>query len=67
MKPILDNLEVVKQPFFAIFGTLNFVNLVSFSLQEMQNFTKIKNWASRCVEMADFETLESPKLISREI
>ena len=33
VKSILDNLEVLKLPFFAIFVPLNFVNLVNFSLQ----------------------------------
>ena len=34
VKSILENLEVVKVPFFAILGALNFVDLVNFSLQK---------------------------------
>ena len=48
-------------------GTLNFVNLVNFSLQKVQNFKKPKCRAFKCVKIADFETLNLPTLISRKI
>ena len=44
-------------------------NLVNFSLQKVQKIIKttIQIWASQFVEMADFETLDLPVLISRKI
>ena len=50
VKPIIEKLEVVKLPFFAIFGALNFVDVGNFSLQKMQKFIKIKVRASECVK-----------------
>ena len=52
---------------FAILGALKIVDLVNFSLQRMQKFTKNQNSQSlQMCEMADFALLESPKLISRK-
>ena len=42
VKSILKDVEVVKLPFFAILGVLNFVDLVDFSLQKVKQFLKIK-------------------------
>ena len=58
VKPTLKNLENLKLPFFAILRALNFVILVNFSLQKVQ---KLKIKASKCVKLADFALLESPK------
>ena len=53
---------------FAIFGALNFVDLVNFSLLRVQKFIKSKKLrASKYVKMADFETLKLPTLISRKM
>ena len=49
---------------FAIIGALNYVD---FALQKVQKFTKSKFRAFKCVKMADFALLISPKLISRKI
>ena len=42
-------------------------DLMNFSLQEVQKFMKIEIQISKCVKMAYFGLLESPKLISRKI
>ena len=42
VKSILENLEVLYLLLFAILGTLNFVNLVNFTLQNMQKCIEIK-------------------------
>ena len=42
VKSIFENQELVKLPFFANFGDLNFVNLVNISLKKEQRFIKIK-------------------------
>ena len=47
----------------AIFLALNFVNLVNFSLQKVHKFIKIKGRSFKYVKMADFELLQSAKLI----
>ena len=61
-----------KTAIFAIFGPLNFVNLVIFSRQKVQKLIKDQNSQPRakCAKMAkmtDFALLDSPKLISRKI
>ena len=38
----------VKTPVFAIFGALNFINLVNFSLQKVQKCIKIQISPSKC-------------------
>ena len=53
-----------KTAIFAILGALNFVDLVHFSFEKVQKFTKKKKksksfGASKCVKMADFVHLES--------
>ena len=54
--------------FFAVFGPLNFVNLLKYSLQKVQKFIKNQNpEALNVSKLADFETLNSPTLISRKI
>ena len=67
VKSILENLEVDKLLFFAILEALNFANLVFFSLQKVQNSLELIFRASKCVKMADFDTLDEPTLISRKI
>ena len=42
VKSILQNLDARKLPFFAILKSLNFVQLMDFSLQKVQKFIKIK-------------------------
>ena len=49
---------------YSILGALNFVNLAIFSLQKVQEFIKSKFRASKCVKMADFALLVSPKLVN---
>ena len=57
-----------KIAFFAILVTLDFVDMVNFSLQKVQKFIKKSTFrAFKCFKMADFALLESPKLISRKI
>ena len=51
----------------ATLETLNFVNLVNFSLQKVQKFIEIKIIASECVKMAEFALLCSKNLFSRKI
>ena len=43
VKSILENLREPKTFFFALFGALNFANLVNFSLLKVQKFIKIKS------------------------
>ena len=57
----------LKSAIFAILGALNFVYLVKVCLEKCKNSYKSKARASKCVEMADFETLYLPILISRKI
>ena len=52
---------------FAILGARNFVDLVNFAFQKGQKFTKSRFRAPKCVKLADFALLTSPKLISRKI
>jgi len=69
VKSIFENVEVLKLPFLAISGALNFVNLVNISLQKVQKYIRIhilKSKASKCVKMGDFPLLESPKSSSRK-
>ena len=42
VKSFLENLEVLRLPFFVILGPLNFVDLVNLSLQKVQKLIKIK-------------------------
>ena len=61
VKSILENLEVLKLPLFAI--------LLIWSISAFNNCKhtkKSKFRASKCVKMADFVLLEPPKLISRK-
>ena len=60
VKSTLENEEVLKLPFFTIFGALNFVNFVEFSLQKVHKFMKNKHsepLKSECVKMADLALL----------
>ena len=62
--------EILKLPLFAILGALNFVDVINFRLekvQKVQKMHKYQNSASKCVKMADFESLDSSTLISRKI
>ena len=36
MKSILENVEVVNLPYFAVLGALNFVDLVNSTVQKVQ-------------------------------
>ena len=57
-----------KTAIFATCKALNFVNLMNFSLQKMKKIhEKSKFSASKYAKMANFETLDSPTLISRKI
>ena len=56
-----------KTVFFAIIKALNFLILVIFSPQEVQNSWKSKFRVSQCVKTAGFETQDVPILISRKI
>ena len=56
-----------KTVFLAILRALNFLILVIFSLQEVQNSWKSKFRVSQCVKTAGFETQDVPILISRKI
>ena len=40
VKSTLENVKGLKIPIFAILGALNYINLVIFSLYELQNFIK---------------------------
>ena len=54
-------------PFLPFLTALNFVNLVDFSLQKVQEFIKINVRGSKCVKIADCALLESLELILRKI
>ena len=66
MKSILESLEVLKTAVFAVLEALNSVNLVNFSLKKCKNSCKSKFRASKCVQIADFALVESPKMVSRK-
>ena len=51
----------------AILEGLNFVKLVNFSLQKVYDFIKAEFRSSKCVKMADFAPLDSPKVILSKI
>ena len=59
--------RIAKTAIFAILRAVNLVQMVNFSLQKVQKFIKIKFQSVKCVKMADFALLESPKLISRKM
>ena len=60
--------RTAKNAILGHFRICEFVDLVYFRLQIVQKFMKKSNFrASKCVKMADFALLESPKLISRKI
>ena len=52
---------------FAILGALNSVDLIISAYKKCKNSSKSKFRASKCVKMADFALLESPKLTSRKV
>ena len=53
---------------FAIFRSLNFADLVNFSLpKRTKNHKKLKFRVPNCVKMVDFDILDLSTLISREI
>ena len=56
-----------KNDVFAIFGALDFVNLVILAFKKSKNTQKTKFKASERVEMSIFETADSPTLIPRKI
>ena len=56
-----------KTAVLAILGALKMIILLYFNLQKVPKFIKRQFRASKCVKMADFALLPSPKLISRKI
>ena len=56
MKSNLEcSVEIVKLPFFAILGALNFVDLVDFSLQKSAKIQEIQN--SEHINLLKWQTL----------
>ena len=66
VKPVLENVEFLKNAIFTTLGALNFVNSVNFSVQWAQKVINIIIQSLQFFKMADFALLESPKLISRK-
>ena len=54
VKSSFENLEVVKLPFFAFLGALNFHHLLNFSLQKVQKFIQMKFRASKYWQILHF-------------
>ena len=53
VKSVLENVEVLKLPFFAILGALNFVILKNFSFEKVQKYKKLIFRASKCEKIID--------------
>ena len=66
VKTTFANVDVLNLLFLP-FGALNFFIWWISAFKKCKNSCKSKFGASKCVKTADFELLESPKLISRKI
>ena len=62
VKSVLEDLEVVKLPFFAIFGALIFVNLVDFRHRKVQKYIEIQIQSLQNCENARFCTSRISKI-----
>ena len=62
VKSILENLEVLKMPIFAILGALNFVDLLNCSIQKVQKCIKIKIQSLWMCQNGRFCTSRIPKI-----
>ena len=67
VKSILENVEVLKLSFLPFLGLWILLIWSISAFKKCKNSKESRYSASKCVKMADFTLVESPKLISRKI